>query len=534
MSVVERARIVRVPSEAQLQRALSALLEAPAAPPGLSRRRSPGFRGRARSRFRIRTTPAPRGDAGLAAGVPGSGSAAATSTGSADTGPDASGDRTDPAGGSPERARPTRPGSRRRRRPPRRPSPRPRSLTQDGTGTAAVVAADEPRLARQPAVRFDRPQLAAQARGHRARDAAVRGPRRLPGQQRVPGSRARAPPSTSPTGRSSPTTCATSTRSGTSRRSTSVGCAPRTSRRPSTSPTSSPTASSVNVRVAVSAVDPRVTILDSQPRSIQVVLDEVTTKQVPVDVQQGPTPPGVDVGEMTYTPTEVTVTGASTAVSRVVAARVIVARSTPRASTSTATVEAQAGRRQRAQIVAGVELDPRTVHVTIPLFTNRETRTLPVNPVVTGTPAQGFRIASVAADPLVVSVEGDADQLAALTRPTRRRCRSRAPRATSSVRASPSPCRRAWSRSAQETVQRDRSTSRRDGDPHLLGRHPARRPRARARLRAVGDAGAAHPVRPGVRPRPARLGADRRRRQRRGPRARAATSCRWSHRCPRP
>ena len=61
-----------------------------------------------------------------------------------------------------------------------------------------------------------------------------------------------------------------------------------------------------------------------------------------------------------------------------------------------------------------MELDPRTVHVTIPLFTNRQSRTLPVNPVVTGTPAQGFRIASIAADPLAVSVEGDADQLAAL------------------------------------------------------------------------------------------------------------------------
>jgi diadenylate cyclase len=58
MSVVERARIVRVPSEAQLERALSALLEAPAAPPGMGRRRGPGFRGRARGRLRIRTTPA--------------------------------------------------------------------------------------------------------------------------------------------------------------------------------------------------------------------------------------------------------------------------------------------------------------------------------------------------------------------------------------------------------------------------------------------------------------------------------------------
>ncbi len=75
MSVVERARIVRVPSEAQLERALSALLEAPAAPPGMGRRRGPSFRGRTRGRFRIRTTPA-RVDAG----APTSGLSATTSS----------------------------------------------------------------------------------------------------------------------------------------------------------------------------------------------------------------------------------------------------------------------------------------------------------------------------------------------------------------------------------------------------------------------------------------------------------------------
>jgi diadenylate cyclase len=80
MSVVERARIVRVPSEAQLQRALSALLEAPAAPPGLGRR-SPGFRSRARGRLRIRTTPAPASPGSPAAAAPGGAtSASATPT----------------------------------------------------------------------------------------------------------------------------------------------------------------------------------------------------------------------------------------------------------------------------------------------------------------------------------------------------------------------------------------------------------------------------------------------------------------------
>jgi YbbR domain-containing protein len=154
-------------------------------------------------------------------------------------------------------------------------------------------------------------------------------------------------------------------------------------------------------------------VLDFQPRSIQVVLDRLTTKTVPVDVQRGAAPEGVDVGEVAYTPTEVTVAGPGAAVSRVVAAQVIVTLD-PEGIDFDREVEARPVD-DAGQVVTGVELDPQTVHVTIPLFTNRESRTLPVNPVVTGTPAQGFRIASVAADPLVVSVEGDADQLAELT-----------------------------------------------------------------------------------------------------------------------
>jgi YbbR domain-containing protein len=173
-----------------------------------------------------------------------------------------------------------------------------------------------------------------------------------------------------------------------------------------------PDGQQVSVRVSVTAVDPRVTILDSQPRSIQVVLDQVTTHSVPVDVQQGTTPSGIDVGETTYTPRSVAVTGASAAVARVVAARVIVPLD-PEGIDVDRDFEARPVD-DAGDVVAGVELDPRSVHVTIPLFTNRETRTLPVNPVVTGTPAQGFRIASVVTDPITVSVEGDADQLSQL------------------------------------------------------------------------------------------------------------------------
>jgi YbbR domain-containing protein len=168
-----------------------------------------------------------------------------------------------------------------------------------------------------------------------------------------------------------------------------------------------------SVRVNVTAVDPRVTILDVQPRTIQVVLDELVVKAVPVEVERGAAPSGVDVGETTVEPTEATITGPAGAVNRVVAARASVPLD-PRGIDVDREVDLDPVDATGA-IVAGVDVNPGTVHVTIPLFTDKQSRTVPVNPVVTGTPAPGFRIAAVEADPLVVSVEGDAEQLATLT-----------------------------------------------------------------------------------------------------------------------
>ena len=275
----------------------------------------------------------------------------------------------------------------------------------------------------------------------------------------------------------------------------------------------------VSVRVAVTPVDPRVTVLDFQPRSIQVVLDELTTKQVPVDVQREAAPDGVDVGEVTYEPTEVTVTGPGAAVSRVVEARVV-ATLDPEGIDFDREVEARPVD-DNGEVVVGVELDPRTVHVSIPLFTNRESRTLPVNPVVTGTPAQGFRIASVAADPLVVSVEGDADQLAALL------SADTAPVSVSGATrdvsvevplALPAGVVAVDADTVRVSVRIEALTETRtySAGIRLDGREPG------LEYEPVGVAGAADAVRAGGRPRPPGHRADRGRRQRRGPGARHA------------
>ncbi len=168
-----------------------------------------------------------------------------------------------------------------------------------------------------------------------------------------------------------------------------------------------------SVNVVVTTPYPQVTIVEVSPRQIQVVLDTSQQKSVPVRVEPGPAPSGVTVGDAKVEPAEVTVSGSTTLVDEVVAARVTVNLDPSgldvNSDLEVTPIDAN------GEAVAGVDLEPRTVHVVIPLFTDKQTRTLPVNPIVTGSPAPGFRIASVVVDPQIVSVEGDGDQLASLT-----------------------------------------------------------------------------------------------------------------------
>ena len=170
--------------------------------------------------------------------------------------------------------------------------------------------------------------------------------------------------------------------------------------------------SSARVRVDVRPVDPRVTILAIRPPSIIVTLDQKVTKQVQVTVIQSPPPDGLQVGQTVVTPSSVDVSGPSSAVNRVVEARVTVT-----IDSSGVNVDRDVSPEavdDGGQTVPGVELSPASVRVEIPVYQNLQNKTVPVNPIVTGTPAAGFRVDRVSVDPLVVSVAGDQDQLAGL------------------------------------------------------------------------------------------------------------------------
>lgn len=175
-----------------------------------------------------------------------------------------------------------------------------------------------------------------------------------------------------------------------------------------------PTGGPVSLGVAVEAVDPRVTVIDFEPRAIVVTLDRVGSKDVPIRAVLGPVPSGLDVGIPVLDENTATVSGPETVLEDVTEVRAFVSIDASGIDINqliTLTpVDADGGSLER------VDVEPTQVRVRVPVFTDRRSKTLPVTPNVVGTPAAGFEVASIEVNPPVVSVEGDANDLAGLDR----------------------------------------------------------------------------------------------------------------------
>ncbi len=168
-----------------------------------------------------------------------------------------------------------------------------------------------------------------------------------------------------------------------------------------------------SVPIQLRSVDPRVRVLGFEPQAVTIDLDIVASKTVPVQVERGDVPTNMTVGAMTVEPTEVQVVGPRSVLDRVVAARadVLVQPSGIDVDQDVELVAIDSV----GDAVAQVRLEPATARVTIPIFSDRQTRTLPVSPQITGSPAAGFELSSASAAPLFVTVLGDIDDLEAMT-----------------------------------------------------------------------------------------------------------------------
>ena len=166
------------------------------------------------------------------------------------------------------------------------------------------------------------------------------------------------------------------------------------------------------VRVRLTANDPRIQIIDYQPQQLTVRLDPVVSKSVPVVVYKASVPTGLQPGAAVLSFSTVKVTGPSSFVQQVAYARAPV-----RIDNSGLDVSEDSdliAMNSDDQQVDKVSFDPRSVHVQIQVGSQIRSETIPINPVIVGTPASGYYITSIDLDPSVVIVRGQADALARL------------------------------------------------------------------------------------------------------------------------
>jgi len=169
----------------------------------------------------------------------------------------------------------------------------------------------------------------------------------------------------------------------------------------------------ISVKIDVTTPDSRIRVLGYDPAFATVDLDSLKSRAVPVKVVHGTVPDGLTLGTTTVDPATVLVTGAASLVAQVDAVRADV---TIQSTGIDVDEDAQLVPIDKlGNALSPLDLTPPTARVVIPVFSDQQSRTLPVNPIITGNPAAGFEIASVTVDPLVALVAGDADQLAQLT-----------------------------------------------------------------------------------------------------------------------
>ena len=161
----------------------------------------------------------------------------------------------------------------------------------------------------------------------------------------------------------------------------------------------------VPVVVDVFPVDPRVRVVGYSPRSINVRLDQVVTRRLPVTVGHGVLPDGIELGPVSAAPSTATVSGASSRVQNVrsVEGRVAIDASGINIDQDVP-VEAFD---ELGALVPGVEVDPPSVRVSADVARQLAYATLPVLPQLTGQPMRGRRVDDVSVVPATIGVSGE-------------------------------------------------------------------------------------------------------------------------------
>jgi YbbR domain-containing protein len=160
-----------------------------------------------------------------------------------------------------------------------------------------------------------------------------------------------------------------------------------------------------SLEVRVDSLQDGVEVLSFLPTSVPVALDRLAQRQVRVEVETGDVPEGLAIGTPRLNRDEVTASGPQSQLGRVdrAVARVQIFESgIDVRQPQVALIPVDIDGRQ----VESVELQPATVTVEIDVRTVETSKTVPIRPLLTGAPAEGFRISGITVEPSVVTIFG--------------------------------------------------------------------------------------------------------------------------------
>ena len=170
---------------------------------------------------------------------------------------------------------------------------------------------------------------------------------------------------------------------------------------------------SQSVRVVVESADPRIQVQSATPAFVSVRLEQVEPKVVPVVVVPGTVPSGLEIKPPTQSFETATVRGAQSDIARVTEVRAAVP-----IDSSGVDIDrdfALTPVDELGEPVRGVDVEPSTVRVTMVVEKDRTTASVPIVPAIVGNLGAGFEVVRVSVSVPVVSLEGDAADLANIT-----------------------------------------------------------------------------------------------------------------------
>ena len=156
-------------------------------------------------------------------------------------------------------------------------------------------------------------------------------------------------------------------------------------------------------------------VLSWEPRTIRIEMDRIDVRTVPVEVDVGEVPEGLEIGDPQLSDTEAQLRGPASVIEQVdrVVAFISIAASGIDFNEPVSLVAVDI---RNQPIQSGpVEIDPETVSVQVDVEELETSKTVPVDPQISGTPAAGFALDAISVEPSTVVLVGTSDALDGVT-----------------------------------------------------------------------------------------------------------------------